>query len=704
MLPVRVLPVRVRKKLDQRLEKLETNEPVRQGTEEQLQQELARDLSEKEPRRYAQPMGRNILDQRLEKLETIERVRAKLKHVVGEKLTVPGVVVVGAQSSGKSSVLENATGLAFPRGEGTCTRVPATVSVEYVSHPDETGVTCAIDPAYTESRHDLGVHEHDAFASAIRALTNKLASAGEISDSPIYIKLRKLGSGAPFTLTDVPGITFLSKTQTDIEKTTIALTRKLIKGNDETLILVVLPATEDFQNSKALQIAEEEDPQGKRTIGIVTKVDNLPPGSKLLASMAGEDHPLKHGYYAVRNRTQKEIDDGMTIDDLNAAESSLFCSDPILSQIASEQCGIEAVLKKISSEQALAIERCIPKLKRDIYERTMNQKREISKLPKSLLTNEDRVLFLGSRLGKIAILAARCASADTTVLGVQTKTTNLSARVHESLRLAADNSHEKMPDFLSDEHKDELLLASQEALGYDLSNFMQGSVFRDHFKGVVPMLLGEATTALDAVVKSTLVCLTTLVLNVFPEDEVAPQLAAELCDLLDKELAMRHDKAMDVIQAISKAEMATTHTNNHYLAQTIAKFKQTIAENSHNWRKGLASGASTGTADLIPTEFLESTAETFQIESNEAAAVREMQITMHAYSKVVQKRYTDTVSVLIINNIVTELVDDLPALSAAWTPQLVALLVEDQGVARKRKDLTRSIASLEEAAMDLKKL
>lgn len=83
--------------------------------------------------------GRRIdmLNRRFETLEVIERVRPLLKGLSGERIVVPGIVVVGAQSSGKSSVLEHATGLGFPRGEGMCTRVPTVVSVQ--------GMNCSLE-------------------------------------------------------------------------------------------------------------------------------------------------------------------------------------------------------------------------------------------------------------------------------------------------------------------------------------------------------------------------------------------------------------------------------------------------------------------------------------------------------------------------------------------------------------------------------
>ena len=61
-----------------------------------------------------------------EKLAIIEELRHSLHQ---ESIDCPGVVVVGNQSAGKSSVLESLTGIAFPRDQNTCTRVPTIVQL-----------------------------------------------------------------------------------------------------------------------------------------------------------------------------------------------------------------------------------------------------------------------------------------------------------------------------------------------------------------------------------------------------------------------------------------------------------------------------------------------------------------------------------------------------------------------------------------------
>ena len=61
------------------------------------------------------------------KLAIVEELRHDLHE---EGIECPGVVVVGNQSAGKSSVLEQLTNIPFPRDQNTCTRVPAIVALQ----------------------------------------------------------------------------------------------------------------------------------------------------------------------------------------------------------------------------------------------------------------------------------------------------------------------------------------------------------------------------------------------------------------------------------------------------------------------------------------------------------------------------------------------------------------------------------------------
>jgi replication fork clamp-binding protein CrfC len=64
----------------------------------------------------------------------------------------------------------------------------------------------------------------------------------------------------------------------------------------------------DLATSDALQLAKEADPEGKRTIGVLTKMDLMDEGTNARDILDGKLLPLKRGYIVVINRSQKDIE------------------------------------------------------------------------------------------------------------------------------------------------------------------------------------------------------------------------------------------------------------------------------------------------------------------------------------------------------------------------------------------------------------
>lgn len=76
------------------------------------------------------------------------------------------------------------------------------------------------------------------------------------------------------------------------------------------VILAVVPAVDDFGNCEALKLAQEVDPDGSRTLGVVTKVDLIPADSDIVQKLRverGNDIDLRLGWIAVKCRSPKEV-------------------------------------------------------------------------------------------------------------------------------------------------------------------------------------------------------------------------------------------------------------------------------------------------------------------------------------------------------------------------------------------------------------
>lgn len=168
-------------------------------------------------------------------LGALEQLRALLQG--NEEVSIPGVVVAGAQSAGKSSVLEALGGMKLPRGQNITTRVPLVLSLVAVPGAEPHAIIGG-EADLNKSGKQIGI---DKISTAIEELTKELAGDGSaVSAKPIFLKILR-PSGPTLTLIDLPGITHNSADGSqDIHAETVNLVKQFI-SEENMVILVVIP-------------------------------------------------------------------------------------------------------------------------------------------------------------------------------------------------------------------------------------------------------------------------------------------------------------------------------------------------------------------------------------------------------------------------------------------------------------------------------
>lgn len=127
------------------------------------------------------------------------------------------------------------------------------------------------------------------------------------------------------------------------------------------LILALSPANQDLANSDALKLAKEVDPEGERTIGVLTKIDLMDEGTNALELLNGTIYPLKLGYYGVKCRSQKNIMDRMSIAEAIENEKKFFTNHLIYGEFAANM-GIPFLSKSMNTILIHHIKKSIPLL------------------------------------------------------------------------------------------------------------------------------------------------------------------------------------------------------------------------------------------------------------------------------------------------------------------------------------------------------
>lgn len=182
----------------------------------------------------------------------------------------------------------------------------------------------------------------------IQQETTRLAGKDKgVTDKPISLNIYSENL-IDLTLVDLPGLTKVpvQGQAKDIESQIRNLVLRYIRP-ENALILALTPANLDLANSDALQLAREVDPKGDRTIGVITKIDLMDEGTDAIEVLQGKLYPLKLGYYGVKCRSQKQIDDNIPIIEALRIESEFFSRHPIYSHHSSRM-GIPFLTKSLN--------------------------------------------------------------------------------------------------------------------------------------------------------------------------------------------------------------------------------------------------------------------------------------------------------------------------------------------------------------------
>uniref|UniRef100_A0A8C2E1J4 Dynamin-2 n=1 Tax=Cyprinus carpio TaxID=7962 RepID=A0A8C2E1J4_CYPCA len=283
-------------------------------------------------------------------------------------LDLPQIAVVGGQSAGKSSVLENFVGRDFlPRGSGIVTRRP--LILQLVNNKAE----------YAEFLHCKGRKfvDFDEVRQEIEAETDRITGSNK-GISPIPINLRVYSPHVlNLTLIDLPGMTKVAvgDQPIDIEHQIRDMLMQFVT-RESCLILAVTPANTDLANSDALKLSKEVDPQGLRTIGVITKLDLMDEGTDARDILENKLLPLRRGYIGVVNRSQKDIDGKKDIRAALAAERKFFLSHPSYRHMA-ERMGTPHLQKTLNQQLTNHIRDTLPGLRSKLQSQLLSLEKEV---------------------------------------------------------------------------------------------------------------------------------------------------------------------------------------------------------------------------------------------------------------------------------------------------------------------------------------
>ncbi|NXW55431.1 DYN2 protein, partial [Eurystomus gularis] len=219
--------------------------------------------------------------------------------------------------------------------------------------------------------------DFDEVRQEIEAETDRVTGTNK-GISPVPINLRVYSPHVlNLTLIDLPGITKVpvGDQPQDIEYQIKDMILQFI-SRESSLILAVTPANMDLANSDALKMAKEVDPQGLRTIGVITKLDLMDEGTDARDVLENKLLPLRRGYIGVVNRSQKDIDGKKDIKAALAAERKFFLSHPAYRHMA-DRMGTPHLQKVLNQQLTNHIRETLPSLRSKLQSQLLSLEKEV---------------------------------------------------------------------------------------------------------------------------------------------------------------------------------------------------------------------------------------------------------------------------------------------------------------------------------------
>ncbi|KAK0747892.1 P-loop containing nucleoside triphosphate hydrolase protein [Apiosordaria backusii] len=338
-------------------------------------------------------------------LAKIDKLR---ERNIGKHVPLPQLVVVGDQSSGKSSLLESLTGIPFPRDVELCTRYATQITQRRDS---STHVNITIIPGphstdehknHVEAYYGSALSGDDLrakFPAILQEVNARMgirmsssAKGGTVFSEDV-LKIEICGPTADYlTVIDVPGI-FRTETEGVTTKQDIAMVRNMVTEyikDSRTIILAVLPCNIDIANQEILTLAAEYDKKGDRTLGILTKPDLVPEASgkeTICSIVENKKKQLTLGYYVVRSRGADQDDPEYE------SREQMFNEDP-WRRLDKRRVGVRALKTRLGELLGDMARREFPKLRKDVGEMLSLAEKERDELGPSRGNDTEQRIFL----------------------------------------------------------------------------------------------------------------------------------------------------------------------------------------------------------------------------------------------------------------------------------------------------------------------
>lgn len=347
------------------------------------------------------------------------------------KMEIPQMIVVGDQSSGKSSTLEAITRFRFPTGGELCTRFPTKLilrnsSKERICLSIEPGITRTtveerealmkfngspshlrdlsgwIDKAATE----LGVYSGTTSNKSASSASTSHQVLRNFTDDILRVEIDQ--PNLPnLDLLDLPGVFQLGKgTVTEQDRKTVEKMVEMHIQSPRNVVLFVCSAPASLENSATGPIINimlgTDSNLLNRVVGVITQPDKATHHLPQVLNMLGAKGQInrKFGWHVVKNQDTFQNSKLETRD----SEEEEFFRGKDLTTVPESQKGIKALRETLKVALWDHATRELPNLVSEVEQKLANVKAELATTDRSRSTEPDQRKYLNEIAGKFQAL------------------------------------------------------------------------------------------------------------------------------------------------------------------------------------------------------------------------------------------------------------------------------------------------------------
>ncbi|KAK3334330.1 P-loop containing nucleoside triphosphate hydrolase protein [Neurospora tetraspora] len=716
-----------------------------------------------------------------DRLRKIDQLREKNIDVI---LPLPTLVAVGDQSSGKSSLLESVTGIPFPRGQELCTRYATQIThrrdpevqiiITIIPAPQSTEAEKASLRSYrkelssTNELRDQFVKILDEVNVYMKIKTDKNPE-GEKTFSRDILKIEKCGPTEDYlTVIDVPGIFRLtSKGQTT--ESDRNLVRDMVTGfikDKRTIILAVLPANVDVMTQEILALAEQYDPDGERTLGVLTKPDLVIERSAKEAVcnlVAGRKKALNLGYYLVKNRGGDDDDDSEDDSGLRRKERDLFQQSPWCN-LPQERVGVTALRERLQDLLGEITDKAYPELRSEARKKLAEARDQQDALGPPRQTEREQQQYLAQIAAKFqrivrAALEANYSSHSafdehslrliTQVVSI-TDTFNNRMRqkghTYSFVKVETEDSGDQLANKADDSEEDDdpdydaeqngageveilrqicpelesiinIMGEPEFTVKQDNSDWIRNMYLES--RGIElgtfsPIVLASAfrdqttkwSLMTEHYISDIIITIHMFILSILKTICADGKLYEAIKSIIMDDLLARYANGMDYAKFLVQVEREKKpYTVNHYFSSNLQKARGDRVSEALKGKRFYDNRCHNPGAYLVKFDHVKSA---ITNKSNQEHAQEDIHDILKSYYKVSRKRFVDNVWLYAVDHhLLSGPNSPLTLFSEQWVlgldeDSLNAIAGESRSTRDKRKELTKKIADLEEALRILK--